>query len=74
MPAAPEQRSQIIVKDGDTLEKIAIRYYRSNAGISDLIKANPQLTDINHLSVGQVIYLPPGISERFKKIYAHAGV
>ena len=74
MPAAPEQRNQIIVKDGDTLEKIAIRYYRSNAGISDLIKANPQLTDINHLSVGQVIYLPPGIGERFKKIYAHAGV
>jgi general secretion pathway protein A len=68
MLAAPEQRSQIIVKDGDTLEKIAIRYYRSNAGISDLIKANPQLTDINHLSVGQVIYLPPGIGERFKKI------
>ena len=66
--AAPEQRSQIIVKDGDTLEKIALRFFRSNAGISELIKANPQLTDINHLSVGQVIYLPPGISGRFKRI------
>ena len=43
MPAAQEQRNQIIVKDGDTLEKIAIRYYRSNAGISDLIKAPVEL-------------------------------
>ena len=68
LPATPEQRSQITVKDGDTLEKIALRFFRSNAGISELIKANPQLTDINHLSVGQVIYLPPGISGRFKRI------
>ena len=68
LPATPEQRSQITVKDGDTLEKIALRFFRSNAGISELIKANPQLTDINHLSVGQVIYLPAGISGRFKRI------
>jgi general secretion pathway protein A len=65
---ALDQRSQIVVKDGDTLEKIALRFFRSNAGVSELIKANPQLTDINHLSVGQVIYLPPGISGRFKRI------
>ena len=62
------QGSQIIVKNGDTLEKIAIRYYRSNAGISELIKANPQLTDVNHLTVGQVIHLPPGIGGRSRTI------
>jgi general secretion pathway protein A len=55
------QGSQITVQNGDTLEKIAIRYYRSDAGISELIKANPQLTDVNHLTIGQVINLPPGI-------------
>jgi general secretion pathway protein A len=62
------QRSQIVVRNGDTLEKIAIRYYRSNAGISELIKANPQLTDVNHLAIGQVIYLPPGIGGHSRTI------
>jgi len=66
--AVPLQRSQIIVKDGDTLEKIALRYFRSNTGIYELIKANPQLTNINHLTVGQIIYLPAGIGGRFKRI------
>jgi type II secretory pathway predicted ATPase ExeA/phage tail protein X len=66
--AVPLQRSQVIVKDGDTLEKIALRYFRSNTGIYELIKANPQLTNINHLTVGQIIYLPAGIGGRFKRI------
>jgi len=46
------------------LEKIAIRYTGSKSGISELMKANPQLTDINQLSVGQVIDLPPGIAPK----------
>jgi phage tail protein X len=61
---APEQRSQIIVRYGDTLEKIAIRYFGSTSGIKELIKANPQLTDINQLTVGQILYLPPGITPK----------
>jgi LysM repeat protein len=64
VPAAPKQRSQTIVKYGDTLEKIAIRYFGSNSGINELVKANPQLTNINQLSVGQIIYLPPGITAK----------
>lgn len=61
---APEQRSQITVKYGDTLEKIAIRYFGSKSGINKLIDANPQLTNINQLNVGQIIYLPLGITPK----------
>ncbi len=52
------RKTQIIVKRGDTLEQIALRYLGSKAKISELIKANPQLSDINQLNVGQLIYLP----------------
>ena len=64
VPVAPKQRSQISVRPGDTLEKIAIRYFGSKSGISELIGANPQLSNINQLSVGQIIYLPPGITPK----------
>jgi Tfp pilus assembly protein FimV len=64
VPAAPGQRSQITVRYGDTLEQIAIRYFGSKSGINQLIEANPQLTNINQLSVGQIIYLPPGITSK----------
>lgn len=63
-PAAPARPSQIIVASGDTLEKIALRYFGSTSGIHELIKANPQLTNINQLDVGQIIYLPAGISAK----------
>lgn len=63
-PAAPERRSQITVRYGDTLEKIALRYFGSNSGINRLIEANPDLSNINQLSVGQVLYLPPGVSPK----------
>jgi type II secretory pathway predicted ATPase ExeA/LysM repeat protein len=56
--AGTQQGRQITVRPGDTLETIAIRYYGSKDGISDLIAANPQITDINQLSVGQTINLP----------------
>jgi type II secretory pathway predicted ATPase ExeA len=62
--AAPEPRSQITVRYGDTLEKIAIHYFGSKPGINELIAANPQLTSINQLSVGQIIYLPHGITPK----------
>jgi type II secretory pathway predicted ATPase ExeA/LysM repeat protein len=61
VPTAPEQRSQITVSYGDTLEKIAVRYFQSKSATNELVDANPQLTDINQLSVGQIIYLPLGI-------------
>jgi phage tail protein X len=63
-PAAPGQRGQITVKYGDTLENIAIRYFGSTSGLNALIAANPQVTDINRLTVGQIIYLPRGITPK----------
>jgi general secretion pathway protein A len=67
IPPAPERRPQMIVRYGDTLEKIAIRYFGSDSGINQLIEANPQLTDINQLTVGQVIYLPPGNNPKLSR-------
>lgn len=58
------QRNQVVVKSGDTLEKIAVRYFGSESGINQLVAANPQLTDINQLTVGQIIHLPKGAAAR----------
>lgn len=63
-PAAPKRRSQITVRYGDTLEKIAIRYLGSKDGINELVAVNPQLTNINQLDVGQIVYLPPGVTPK----------
>ncbi len=62
--ALSERRSQIAIVYGDTLEKIAIRYLGSKSGINEIVAANPQLTNINQLTVGQIIYLPPGIAPK----------
>jgi len=62
--AGPAQRSQITVRSGDTLEKIAIRYFGSKSETNELIDANPQLTNINQLSIGQIIHLPPGVTPK----------
>jgi type II secretory pathway predicted ATPase ExeA len=59
-PAPLERRRQITVRYGDTIEKLAIRYFGSKSGLNDLIDANPQLTNINRLSSGQILYLPSG--------------
>jgi len=61
---ASDQRRRITVRYGDTLEKIAIRYFGSKSGINEIIGANPQLTNINDLSVGQVIYLPASLTQK----------
>jgi hypothetical protein len=50
--------------NGDTLEKIAIRYFGSKSGVNELVAANPQLTDINRLTVGEIIHLPPGVTPK----------
>jgi len=64
VPAAPKHRNQVTVRYGDTIEKIAIRCFGSKAGINEIMEANPQLTNINQLSVGEVIYLPAGIAPK----------
>jgi general secretion pathway protein A len=62
--AQAQTRSQVTVREGDTLEKIAARYLGSDAEVNNLIQANPQIADVNDLSVGQTIYLPSGIAPK----------
>jgi general secretion pathway protein A len=64
--AAPtsDRRRQITVKYGDTLEKLAISYLGSKSAINELVAANPQLTNINQLTVGEIINLPPGVTAK----------
>jgi general secretion pathway protein A len=62
--AAADQRRHITIKYGDTLEKIAIRYFGSKSGINEIIGANPQLANINELNVGQIIYLPASLPQK----------
>jgi LysM repeat protein len=43
------------VQKGDTLYRIAVRF---NTTVNVLLRANPEITNANALTVGQVIYLP----------------
>jgi LysM repeat protein len=43
------------IKPGDQLYKIAKRY---KVSVADILAANPQITDPNHIIVGQVIVIP----------------
>lgn len=58
-PAAQKSNQQpsIVVRYGDTLEKIALEYLGSRYALNGLIHANPQITDINRIYPGQRIYL-----------------
>lgn len=55
-PEVERQRS-ILVKYGDTLENLALRYLGSRYALNVLIDANPQITDINKIYPGQKVYL-----------------
>ena len=48
----------ISVQPGDTLQAIAIRHLGSDSELPRLIRANPQLGDINLIYPGQRVYLP----------------
>ncbi len=49
----------VVVQPGDTLSKIALRRNGSTGtdGVRDLVKANPQIQDANHIYPGQIIHL-----------------
>lgn len=48
------------VKPGDTLSKIARRY---NLTVRDIVSANPQISDPDKITVGQVICIPKVASQ-----------
>jgi hypothetical protein len=49
---------QLVVRYGDTLLQIAMRYLGSERAVNDLINANPQLVDVNRIYPGQKLTLP----------------
>jgi LysM repeat protein len=49
----------VLVKSGDTLKQIADD---QNVDVSDLLAANPQIGDPDHLSAGMEIHIPPRTS------------
>jgi type II secretory pathway predicted ATPase ExeA/LysM repeat protein len=53
------RHAQVVhVRAGDTLESIAATYLGTGDALDQLIAANPQLTNLEHIYPGQVIFLP----------------
>jgi type II secretory pathway predicted ATPase ExeA len=61
-PAAKQDagthRRQIRVRYGDTLQRLAVEYLGSDDQLDRLIGANPQLSNVNQIYPGQIVYLP----------------
>jgi general secretion pathway protein A len=55
---SPQLRHSISVQSGDTLQSIAIRQLGSELELPRLIRANPQLKDIDVIYPGETVYLP----------------
>lgn len=55
LPAIPSEARSHTVESGDTMRKIAEAY---GVGVDALILANPEITDPNLISVGQMIQIP----------------
>jgi general secretion pathway protein A len=52
----PHRRS-VTVNPGDTLSRIALRYFGSTGAIDTLLRLNPQIVDASRLYPGETIYL-----------------
>jgi type II secretory pathway predicted ATPase ExeA len=56
--ASQRRRSRVLVRHGDTLKKIAGRYLGSEEAVDRLTDVNPQISDVNHIYPGEIVYLP----------------
>jgi len=52
----PNAGTSYIAQEGDTLFRIAVKF---NRDLESLLVANPQITAINRINSGQLIYIPP---------------
>lgn len=57
-------RRRVRVRSGDTLVTIARAHLGSEDGVTQLIEANPQIGNINHIYPGEILYLPPSNAAR----------
>jgi type II secretory pathway predicted ATPase ExeA/LysM repeat protein len=55
---SPQLRRSISVRSGDTLQSIAVRQLGSDLELPRLIRANPQLKNIDVIYPGETVYLP----------------
>ena len=55
---SPQVRHSISVQPGDTMQIIAIRQLGSDLELPRLIRANPQLKDVDLIYPGETVYLP----------------
>ena len=51
------------VQSGDTIEGIALRHFGSKAKTQSVIRANPQLRDVNRIYPGDTVFLPAKSAE-----------
>ncbi len=60
-PGGDANRRSLVVKPGDTLSKLSLAVYGTadTTVLGQLQRANPTITDIDQLYVGQVIAFPP---------------
>jgi phage tail protein X len=63
-PKKEEGGQYIVVKKGDTLEKILLKAYGryDQSRISLVLDANPEISNVNAIFVGQLIRLPEPLS------------
>ena len=52
----PNAGTTYIVQEGDTLRSIAVKF---NRDLEAILIANPQITETNQITPGQVIFIPP---------------
>lgn len=61
IPSSNNERPYYVVKQGDTMWKIARMY---GIPLQQLIAENPQIPDPNHLTIGMKVYLPTSLFHR----------
>ena len=54
----PDDDTQVVVKKGDSLSKIASQFFGSGGPeqVKNLVEANPQISDADHIYPGQIIH------------------
>jgi MSHA biogenesis protein MshM len=67
------ERRRVRVQWGDTLHTIARNYLGSEDEVSRLIKANPQVGNVNHIYPGEMLNLPPPDTAQANVVQSRAG-
>jgi type II secretory pathway predicted ATPase ExeA/LysM repeat protein len=71
--ANSRERRRVRVQWGDTLHTIARNYLGSEDEVSRLIKANPQVGNVNHIYPGEMLNLPPPDTAQANVVQNRAG-